>query len=143
MVRKRGKDSIEAIPVQVCKVQIAFLFRWCQVYGPFFWESAVKRMETFIFVLLQQMELSSGGFARYDKCHTKTVFVGSLILKAYCVFQFPEENGITVFKLLNKQAHLQINNNNICFSQNLVILFFLLKQGLGVKTRNNDQFYQK
>lgn len=136
MVRKRGKDSIEAIPVQVCKVQIAFLFQWCQVYGPFFGKVLLSvRRPLSLSVLLQQMELSSGGFARYDKCHTKTVLVGSLIWKDYCVFHFPEENGIRVFKLLNKQAHKQISNNNIYFSLMLVILFFLLKQRFRSKTQ--------
>lgn len=30
---------------------------------------------------------------------------GSLIWKDYCSFQFPEENGIIVFKPLSKQVH--------------------------------------
>lgn len=41
---------------------------------------------------------------------------GSLIWKDYYVFLFPEENGIIVFKLLGKQAHQQISNNNVNFS---------------------------
>lgn len=34
---------------------------------------------------------------------------GSLIWKDYYFFQFPEANGIIVFKLLSKQAHQQSN----------------------------------
>ena len=45
---------------------------------------------------------------------------GSLIWKDYYFFQFPEENGIRVFKLLSKQAHQQINSNNVYFSLMLV-----------------------
>lgn len=46
---------------------------------------------------------------------------GSLIWKDYYFFQFPEENGIIVFKLLGKQAHQQISSNNMYFSWMLVI----------------------
>lgn len=51
---------------------------------------------------------------------------GSLIWKDYCLFQFPEENGIIVFKLLGKQAHQEISNNNVYFSLTLVIFFFFV-----------------
>lgn len=91
------------------------------------------------------MELSSDGFARYDKCCTKAVLGGSLICKDYCFFQIPEENGITIFKLLNKQAPHQIGNSSLltdaCDSfflsfLMLVILFLLLKSRLRNKDRN-------
>lgn len=53
---------------------------------------------------------------------------GSLIWKDYCSFQFPEENGIRLFKLLSKQAHQQPSSNNVCFPLMLVPFPFPLKK---------------
>lgn len=62
------------------------------------------------------MELSSGGFARYDKCCTKTAwwkFDLERLLGFFCfvLFQFPEENGIIVLRLL--EGNKPINRSAI------------------------------
>lgn len=89
------------------------------------------------------MELSSGGFARYDKCCAKTTWWKFDLERLLFVSVSCRKWNLSIHTV-ERQARPQINSNNTCFS--LMLVTFppsLKKEGLGIKARNDDQFCLK
>lgn len=71
MVRKKGKIVLKQFLSRSAKSRLHLAVSGVKFMAPF-WESAIRTLETFIFLCFAVAdELFSGGFAGYDKRSTK------------------------------------------------------------------------
>lgn len=72
MVRKKGKIVLKQFLSRSAKNRLHLAVSSVKFMAPF-WESAIRALETFIFLCSAVADaLFSGGFAGYDKRSTKT-----------------------------------------------------------------------